>query len=185
MDKPTRLLIDRLETPIGTALIAADEDGALRLFDWTDHEDRWWPMLCARYGDVELVSQRDPFGHASAVAAYLEGEVHAIDALVVAYAGTPFQNKVWRALRDIPAGETTSYGALAKTIGEPKAVRAVGTANGANPIGLIVPCHRVIGADGSLTGYGGGLERKRWLLAHEARYAGAGLFSESRRAGSG
>ena len=176
MDKPRRFLIDRMETPIGTALLASDEEGNLRLFDWTDHEDRWWPMLCARYGEVELVERRDPFGHAKAIAAYMVGEVHAIDTLLVAFAGTDFQNKVWRALRTIPAGRTLSYGALAKRIGAPKAMRAVGLANGANPVGLIVPCHRVIGSDGSLTGYGGGLERKRWLLAHEARHAGGGLF---------
>jgi methylated-DNA-[protein]-cysteine S-methyltransferase len=176
MDKPLRLLADRLSTPIGTAVIVCDEDGRLRMFDWSDDENRWRPMLRARYGDVKLVSQRDPFGHSSALKAYMEGEVHAIDALPVAFAGTAFQNKVWHALRTIPAGTTLSYTALAKRIGEPRAVRAVGLANGANPIGVIVPCHRVIGADGSLTGYGGGLERKRWLLAHEARYAGSGLF---------
>ncbi len=81
--------------------------------------------------------------------------------------GTPFQRRVWAALTHIPAGETRSYGAQATQIGRPSAVRAVGLANGQNPIGLVVPCHRVIGADGSLTGYGGGIERKRWLLRHE------------------
>jgi methylated-DNA-[protein]-cysteine S-methyltransferase len=176
MDKPVRLLLDRLETPIGTALLAGDEEGNLRLFDWIDHEERWWPMLCARYGEVKLVERRNPFGFTKAVVAYMQGDIHAIDALPVAFAGTPFQNKVWHALRAIPAGETLSYSALARKIGKPKAVRAVGLANGANPIGVVVPCHRVIGSDGSLTGYGGGLERKRWLLAHEERYAGGGLF---------
>jgi methylated-DNA-[protein]-cysteine S-methyltransferase len=176
MNEPLCFLADRLATPIGTALIACDEDGNLRLFDWYDDEDRWRPMLRARYGDVKFVLQRDPYGHSSAIAAYMQGDVHAIDALPVVFSGTPFQNKVWHALRAIPAGTTLSYAALAKRIGEPKAVRAVGLANGANPVGVIVPCHRVIGADGSLTGYGGGLERKRWLLAHEARYAGGGLF---------
>ncbi|MDE2134733.1 MAG: methylated-DNA--[protein]-cysteine S-methyltransferase [Alphaproteobacteria bacterium] len=176
MTSPARLLIDRLSTPIGAALIASDEEGNLRLFDWADHEDRWLPLLRARYGDVKLVSQHDPFGHARAVAAYMEGEVHAIDALPVAFAGTPFQNKVWQTLREIPAGGTLSYGALARKIDKPKAVRAVGLANGANPVAVVVPCHRVIGSDGSLTGYGGGLERKRWLLAHEARHAGGGLL---------
>jgi methylated-DNA-[protein]-cysteine S-methyltransferase len=81
--------------------------------------------------------------------------------------GTAFQQRVWRELREIPYGETWSYGQLAKRIGNPSASRAVGLANGRNPISILVPCHRVIGADGSLTGYGGGLERKRWLLAHE------------------
>ena len=88
--------------------------------------------------------------------------------------GTPFQRAVWAALRRIPAGETLSYGQLAAQIGKPKAVRAVGLANGSNPVGVVVPCHRVIGADGSLTGYGGGLPRKLWLLEHEgARLAPA------------
>ena len=82
-------------------------------------------------------------------------------------AGTPFQRRVWTGLTTIPPGETLSYGALAAKLGCPRSVRAVGTANGANPISVVVPCHRVIGADGSLTGYGGGLERKRWLLNHE------------------
>jgi len=82
-------------------------------------------------------------------------------------AGTPFQRAVWRALREIPRGATESYSKLAQRIGRPTAVRAVGLANGSNPIGIVVPCHRVIGANGSLTGYGGGMERKRWLLEHE------------------
>lgn len=176
MDKPARLQFDHVSTPIGVAVVACDDKGSLRMFDWSDVEDRWRPMLRARYGDVELVARSDPFGHASAIAAYMEGDVHAIDALPVEFCGTAFQCKVWRALRAIPAGETLSYGALAKRIGEPKAVRAVGLANGANPIAVIVPCHRVIGSDGSLTGYGGGLKRKRWLLEHEARHAGSGLF---------
>ena len=178
MDKPLTFLIDRLSTPIGTAVVACDEEGNLRLFDWSDHEDRWRPMLRARYGDVELVEKRNPFGLSGAVSAYMRGEVHVIDTLPIAFAGTPFQNKVWHALRTIPAGKTLSYGILAKQIGDPKAVRAVGLANGANPIAVVVPCHRVIGSNGSLTGYGGGLERKRWLLAHEARHAGTGLFGK-------
>jgi len=178
MDKPWKFFVDYVSTPIGTAVVACDEEGSLRLFDWSDHEERWQPMLRARYGDVELAEKRDPFGLTSAIASYMNGEVNIIDALPVAFAGTPFQNKVWQALRTIPAGKTLSYGILAKQIGDPKAVRAVGLANGANPIGVIVPCHRVIGSDGSLTGYGGGLERKRWLLAHEARHAGTDLFGK-------
>ena len=84
--------------------------------------------------------------------------------------GTPFQRKVWSALRDIGVGRTASYSEVAKAVGSPSAVRAVGAANGANPIPIVIPCHRVIGADGSLCGYGGGLERKRWLLRHEAQH---------------
>jgi len=103
-----------------------------------------------------------------AVLAYFAGQLEAISKLPVARSGTEFQNQVWTALRQIPGGTTLSYGALAKEIGRPTAVRAVGLANGSNPIAIIVPCHRVVGANASLTGYGGGLERKRWLLQHEA-----------------
>ena len=100
--------------------------------------------------------------------AYLDGELRDFE-LPLAAEGTPFQQRVWRALCDIPYGETISYGELARRIGQPTASRAVGLANGQNPISIVVPCHRVIGANGSLTGYGGGLERKRWLLAHESK----------------
>jgi O-6-methylguanine DNA methyltransferase len=99
--------------------------------------------------------------------AYFDGDLGAIDTLPVETGGTELQRSVWAALRAIPAGETRSYGALAAQIARPTAARAVGHANGANPVGVVVPCHRVIGADGSLTGYAGGIERKRWLLAHE------------------
>jgi len=170
-----RLLVDRLSTPLGPAELVCDEKGVLRLFGWIDQEDRWWQHLRSQFGEIDLAKTSDPFGLTSAISAYFRGEVHAIDDLPAASTGTPFQNKVWRALRTIPVGETLSYGGLARRIGEPKAVRAVGLANGANPIALVVPCHRVIGSDGSLTGYGGGLERKKWLLAHEAHRAGHGL----------
>ncbi len=117
-----------------------------------------------------LTETSDPSGFTSALRAYFDGDIAAIDALPVAdVPGTPFQRSVWRALREIPGGETISYAELARRIGKPAAVRAVGLANGANPIGIVVPCHRVIGSDGTLTGYGGGVERKRWLLAHENR----------------
>lgn len=104
---------------------------------------------------------------ARAVQAYFAGEIGALDALPVAVRGTEFELLVWHTLRQIPVGHTWSYRDLARTIGRPKAVRAVGAANGRNPVSLVLPCHRVIGADGSLTGYGGGLERKAWLLRHE------------------
>jgi len=103
---------------------------------------------------------------------YFAGDLTAIDALAVNPSGTPFQLRVWSALRDVHAGSTTSYSAIAKRLGMPQAVRAVGAANGANPIPIVIPCHRVIGADGRLVGYGGGLERKRWLLAHEGVRSG-------------
>jgi methylated-DNA-[protein]-cysteine S-methyltransferase len=161
---PERFVIDRIETPIGVALVVADAHGALRFFDWSDHEDRLRRLTRRYYGDrvrLEAGAAREALG------AYFAGRIHALEGLAWESAGTPFQLSVWRALCDIPVGETISYGELARRIGSPRAVRAVGLANGANPIGLIAPCHRVIGADGSLTGYGGGLHRKRWLLRHE------------------
>jgi len=99
---------------------------------------------------------------------YFAGTLHAFD-LPLAPRGTPFQLAVWNALLEVPWGETISYAELARRVGKPSAVRAVGAANGANPIPVIIPCHRVIGSNGSLTGYGGGIERKQWLLAHEGR----------------
>jgi methylated-DNA-[protein]-cysteine S-methyltransferase len=126
-------------------------------------------LLRLHYGVVELNDGRMPERVRDVLGGYFRGAVTGIDALAVATGGTEFQQQVWAALRAIPAGETRSYGALAKAIGRPAAVRAVGLANGANPIGVVVPCHRVIGQNGTLTGYAGGLERKRWLLAHEGR----------------
>jgi methylated-DNA-[protein]-cysteine S-methyltransferase len=106
------------------------------------------------------------------LAAYFAGELRQFS-LLLAPGGTAFQKQVWAALRQIPYGETTSYGALAAALGHPGSARAVGAANRTNPIGIIVPCHRVIGADGTLTGYAGGIERKRFLLEHEAAFAGS------------
>ena len=115
-----------------------------------------------------------------ALDAYFAGDLGAIDNISVATGGTPFQRTVWAALHRIPAGMTTSYGALAVTIGRPSAMRAVGLAVGSNPVAVIVPCHRVIGADHSLTGYGGGLARKRWLLAHEGLELSDGRVRQKR-----
>ncbi len=169
MPDPIRLLLDRTDTPVGELVIVTDAEGRLRVVDWTDHDGRMRLLLERRYGKdgFSLESASDPHGRMSALRAYLAGDVAAIDALPVAAPGTAFQQTVWRALRQIPAGQTISYGELARRIRSPDAVRAVGLANGANPVGIVVPCHRVIGADGSLTGYGGGLPRKRWLLDHE------------------
>lgn len=169
MAEPLQFYIDRLPTPIGQLVIIADETGALRAVDWSDHDERSHRLLNSQYGanGYVLNERHDPFGLTGALSAYFDGELTVIDTLPVAEIGTAFQRKVWRALRDIPCGETISYGTLARRIGQPSAMRAVGLANGSNPIGVVVPCHRVIGANGTLTGYGGGIERKRWLLAHE------------------
>jgi methylated-DNA-[protein]-cysteine S-methyltransferase len=164
-----RFLLDHLETPIGRLAIVADGEGRLRALGFTDGHSRMERQLAGYAGErgVRIEPTSDPSGITGVLRAYFDGDVGAIDGLPVAMEGTEFQRAVWRALRTIPAGETCSYGALARRIGRPSAVRAVGLANGANPIGIVVPCHRVIGADGSLTGYGGGVARKRWLLAHE------------------
>ncbi len=170
------LFLERVPTPLGEAVIVSDEAGAIRLFYWDDPAQRWKAALRRRYGGPTLRERKDAFGHAGTLKDYFDGDVAAIDRLSVALAGSPFQLEVWNALRGIGAGTTTTYAALARRIGRPSAVRAAGHANGQNPVSLIVPCHRVVGSDGSLTGYGGGLPRKRWLLEHEARHAGRTLF---------
>jgi methylated-DNA-[protein]-cysteine S-methyltransferase len=160
---------DRIVTPIGTMLVLTDDQHRLRAIDWEDCESRMLMLLRRQYGasTVQVVDGRSPRPVRDAIEAYFCGELTALDALPVATGGTAFQRSVWEALRRIPFGQTRSYGALALGLGNPTAVRAVGLANGANPIGVVVPCHRVIGANRSLTGYGGGLHRKRWLLTHE------------------
>jgi methylated-DNA-[protein]-cysteine S-methyltransferase len=164
---PERLWIDRFDTPIGVALLATDEDGCLRALDWSDFEARQARLMARYSGGAPVEAGAAPAAVRGALAAYFDGDLRALDTVRWRSAGTPFQLGCWRALCDIPAGATDTYGGQAARIGRPRAVRAVGVANGANPIALVVPCHRVIGADGTLTGYGGGLRRKRWLLRHE------------------
>ena len=160
------LEIAEFHSPIGTIVLAV-RDGTLTALvfaeGWPDRRAR----LVKRFGDVDLRGAADPAGVSGRLAAYFAGDLGALDAIAVDSGGTPFQRRVWGALRTIPPGETVSYQTLARRIGAPTAVRAVGAANRTNPIGIVVPCHRVIGADGSLTGYAGGIERKRWLLTHE------------------
>lgn len=161
------LTLDRIETPVGAMLVVTDDDGAVRALDFSDHEERMLRLLARHWGRVALTPGRAPEAVRSAISAYFSGELSALDRLEVKTAGTAFQKDVWAALRRIPAGTTVSYGALAAQVGRPKAVRAAGLANGRNPVAVIVPCHRVIGANGTLTGYAGGVERKRALLEHE------------------
>jgi len=170
MPEPLCLLLNRLPTPIGEMLILTDADGNLRVVDWVDHEPRMRLLLQRQYRKQGLVLEESsaPNDITRAIERYFAGDLAAIDALPLKTEGTAFQRKVWSALQQIPCGVTISYGQLAARIGQPSAVRAVGLANGANPIGVVVPCHRVIGSDGSLTGYGGGLHRKIWLLQHES-----------------
>lgn len=162
------LALDRMETPVGQMLIVTDSEGAVRALDFADFEARMHKLLARHAPGATLPPGRAPEAVRRAIVAYFDGDVRALDALRVKTKGTAFQSEVWAALRAIPVGETRSYGQLAAAIGRPNAVRAVGLANGSNPVGVIVPCHRVIGANGTLTGYAGGVERKRWLLAHEA-----------------
>src|SRR6266436_1402081 len=159
--------LDRLETPIGVALLVTDADGVLRALDWEDYAPRMRELLRLHYGSVTLNEARAPREMRAALTAYFKGDLASLATIAWRVAGTPFQQKVWSALAKIPAGRTLSYGALAAKLGRPTAMRAVGHANGSNPISVVVPCHRLIGADGSLVKYGGGLERKRWLLRHE------------------
>jgi methylated-DNA-[protein]-cysteine S-methyltransferase len=164
---PERLSVDRFPTPVGVALLVTDEAGFLRAFDWSDYEERHLKLVARYNGDAPIGEGAAPAATREALTAYFDGELEALEAIPRRTCGTAFQLACWKALCEISAGRTASYGEQAVRIGKPRAVRAVGLANGANPIGLVVPCHRVIGADGSLTGYGGGLHRKRWLLRHE------------------
>jgi methylated-DNA-[protein]-cysteine S-methyltransferase len=164
---PETFILDRLATPIGAALLVTDETGLLRAFNWTDYEDHMLAWVRRHYPHARLREGRAPSPVRAPFEAYFAGDPRALETVPWKAAGTPFQLQVWDALCTIPAGETLSYAGLAERIGRPTAVRAVGLANGANPVALVVPCHRVIGTNGSLTGYGGGLPRKRWLLGHE------------------
>lgn len=167
---PETLNLDRTPTPIGTALVVTDEAGVLRAFNWTDYEPAMRKWIGRRYPKARLVEGQGPLR--AAFDAYFAGQTDAFRDIAWDGAGTAFQKQAWDALCSIPSGETWTYARLAAHIGRPTAVRAVGLANGSNPVALVVPCHRVIGSNGSLTGYGGGLHRKRWLLEHEGASLG-------------
>jgi methylated-DNA-[protein]-cysteine S-methyltransferase len=162
-----QLFIDHLASPIGRVAVVWDETDVLRAVEFEGYDERMWRLLGRHYGAVRPQAAHAPASLAEPLAAFFAGELESIDAIPVRTNGTVFQQRVWDALRRIPPGETMTYGALAVAIGRPAACRAVGLANGSNPIPIVVPCHRVIGSNGSLTGFGGGLDRKRWLLAHE------------------
>ena len=164
---PAIFHLDRLKTPIGIALLVTDEDGALRALDWEEYDLRMRELLRLQCGAVELKNARGPAAVKTALSAYFKGDLDRLAEIAWRVGGTAFQRKVWNALPKIRVGSTMSYGALAAKLGAPRAMRAVGHANGSNPISVVVPCHRLIGANGSLVKYGGGLERKRWLLRHE------------------
>jgi methylated-DNA-[protein]-cysteine S-methyltransferase len=167
------LLTDRIAAPRGApfeAILIAVDGEHLCALDFTGFEERMNRLLARNVGAHEQRASRDPQGYASRIRAYLQGDVQVIDSIPVNTGGTAFQQSVWQALRTIPAGETASYAEQARRIGKPTATRAVGAANGRNPIAIVLPCHRVRGANGALTGYAGGLATKAWLLEHETRH---------------
>jgi len=165
---PESFSVGRLDTPIGPALAVTDAEGVLRAFDWEDHAERIRELMRLQYGAVELkAGGAPPRVIRSALSHYFQGDLDAPQTIEWRISGTPFQRKVWNALPEIPAGRTLTYGALATKLGAPNATRAVGHANGSNPISVVIPCHRLIAANGSLVKYGSGLARKRWLLTHE------------------
>ena len=169
--RPEIFAFDRQSTPIGIALLVTDADGMLCALDWEDHEVRMRQLLRQQHGAIALREGRAPREIRQALKAYFRGDLDRLGDIKWRVAGTPFQRKVWTALCRIKAGTTMSYGALAAKLDAPRAMRAVGHANGSNPISVVVPCHRLIGTDGSLVKYGGGLKRKQWLLAHEGAIA--------------
>lgn len=160
------LQFDSFDSPIGDVLIVADSERLCAL-DFADCEQRMMKLLQRHYGSFHLIPTADPLGFSSRVRDYFAGDYHSLDAIPVSTGGTDFQQQVWTALRTIQPGSTASYRDLAIKLGKPTAYRAVGAANALNPVGIVLPCHRVIGTDASLTGYAGGLARKEWLLRHE------------------
>lgn len=165
-----------IDSPLGALLVARDDVGLIALLLSTGRHSTdpspGWVRDDAGFDDVRAELDE-----------YFAGERTTFE-LPLHARGTAFQRRVWAALLEIPFGQTTSYGATASAIGSPTASRAVGLANGQNPISIIVPCHRVVGAKGSLTGYGGGLDAKRWLLGHEAAFSSAEGASAHRVRGS-
>ncbi|WP_459177481.1 methylated-DNA--[protein]-cysteine S-methyltransferase [Ewingella americana] len=180
------LVSETIDTPLGELEIVTDQQGQLRALEWTDFHHRLLQLLVRHYGVAvspkEMGSKITSSGAKTSfslnqdsvdtavrqrIQDYFSGDLHAIDSLPVATAGTEFQRRVWQMLRTIPCGQIMTYGQMAAKLDNPGASRAVGLANGSNPISVVVPCHRVIGSNGALTGYAGGVGRKKWLLIHE------------------
>jgi O-6-methylguanine DNA methyltransferase len=170
----TRLFRSEIETPLGPMLALASDDALCALeFSAESRMTRLNARLGRWFAPYEV--EDGPSGVIDGVRRWLEGYFSGtsaeVNSLPLEMRGAPFEQRVWKALQDIPPGATSTYGAIAKQLGSAGASRAVGMANGANPVAIIVPCHRVIGSDGTLTGYGGGLDRKRFLLEHERRWS--------------
>lgn len=163
------LLEDTIATPLGALWVICDEQFRLRAVEWDQHRDRMEQLLDIHYRaeGFQRTAAKNPGGLSDKLSEYFAGNLSIIDSLETATAGTPFQRDVWQALRTIPCGQVMHYGQLAEKLGRPGAARAVGAANGANPVSIVVPCHRVIGRNGTMTGYAGGVQRKEWLLRHE------------------
>jgi methylated-DNA-[protein]-cysteine S-methyltransferase len=161
------LEVARFPSPIGEIVITV-RNGCVCALGFSEQVPRKRAFLERRFGSVDFCEAADPARVVTRLKQYFDGDAEALTGVAVDTGGTPFQQRVWEALQKIPAGRTVSYADIAAAIGAPAAVRAVGAANGANPVALVIPCHRVIGSNGQLTGYGGGLDRKRWLLAHES-----------------
>jgi methylated-DNA-[protein]-cysteine S-methyltransferase len=164
-----RLQQDSFKSPVGIVTIVSD-GAAVRAVDFDGYESRMHRLLTRHCGAYQLKKVRNAGGFTVLLKAYFDGDLPALADIPTATSGTPFQKKVWAALRKIPVGTTATYQTIARRIGKPLACRAVGLANGANPVALIIPCHRVIGANNRLGGYGGGLDRKQWLLTHEGAW---------------
>jgi methylated-DNA-[protein]-cysteine S-methyltransferase len=162
----TELRTDTIDSELGPIVIVTDAR-ALCALDFGDCDERMKDLLTRRFEDIVLRQEANPLGVSEKVRAYLAGDLHSLDGIAVDPGGTEFQRAVWSALREIPVGTTRSYRQLAARIGRPTASRAVGLANSLNPVAIVIPCHRLIGSDASLTGYAGGLPRKEWLLRHE------------------
>lgn len=170
----TELLIDRVAAPAGAPFEAVHvvvDDGQVCAVDFAGFEERMRRLLDRRYPRYRLTPSTNPAGATQRLKDYLDGDMSTLDALPVTTGGTPFQAAAWRALRGIPVGRTASYAEQAARIGRPGAARAIGAANGQNPVAIVLPCHRVVGANGSLTGYAGGMATKEWLLKHESAHA--------------
>lgn len=162
----TELCVSQMDSPVGSLMLVW-RDAGLCAVGFDDREERVAASLKGRFGPVKLSRAADPHAFRSRLNDYFAGDLDVLEGIAVDTGGTQFQQGVWRLLRTIPAGTTATYGELAAKLGSPNAARAVGLANGSNPVAIVVPCHRVIGAAGKLVGYGGGIDRKRWLLTHE------------------
>lgn len=168
-----KLLQQTISSPMGDMLLVTDEQDRMRALSFATEPARLHRLLRQHHGDYELVVAAHKSAAISRLQAYFCGDLQALDDIVVASGGSAFQQQVWAALRQIPPGHMLSYGQLAARLGHPSGARAVGSANASNPIAIVVPCHRLVANNGDLRGYAWGLERKRWLLAHEgAEYLG-------------